>query len=99
MEQLRLELPGGGTVDALRLQDLPAEHVLAFIAMPTGMKEQMGVKLFQLALGSNGASVLEGMTFGELEHLMTEWLTRSGESEEDDTDGTGAGLDWTPPWV
>lgn len=99
MEQVRLELPGGGSVEALRLQDLPAEHVIAFIGMAPGMKEQMGVRLFQLALGSNSASVLEGMTFGELEHVMTDWLTKSGESEEEDPDGRGQGLDWTAPWV
>ena len=99
MEQLTIELPGGGPVEALRLQDLPAEHVMSFIASPPGVKELAGVRLFQLALGSNSADVIQGMTFGELEHVMGDWLTQSGESEERDEDGRGDGLDWTPPWV
>jgi hypothetical protein len=93
LEQVRLELPDGGAVDALRLQDLPAEHVLAFMAMPPGMKEIMGVRLFQLALGSDSENVLDGMTFGELQVLYQDWMTQSLETED------SKGLDWTPPWV
>lgn len=80
---------------ALRLQDLPAEHVTAFIAMPPGMKELAGIKLLQLAVGSTGESVMSGMTFAELDRVMTDWMTRSAESEEADSDGAGAGLDWS----
>lgn len=95
MEQVTIGLPGGGSVNALRLQDLPAEHVVSFISMPPGLKEQMGIRLFQLALGSDNANVLLGMTFGELEHVMQEWLVLSADSESEDPDGRGRGLDWT----
>lgn len=95
MEQVEIGLPGGGSVSALRIQDLPAEHIISFMAMPPGLKEQMGVKLFQLALGSSASEVLSGMTFGELEHVMNEWVSMSAESESEDPDGRGAGLDWS----
>jgi hypothetical protein len=94
METVELQVPGGRRVSALRLQDLPAEHVLAFMSLPVGVKEHMGVKLFKLALGSNGEDVLAGLTFGELEYLMSEWFLLSGESEAEDPDGRGLGLDW-----
>lgn len=95
MEELRLPLPDGGELKALRLQDLPAEHVLAFIGMPPGMKELAGVKLLQLAVGSEGSMALSGMTFAELDGVMTAWMAASGESEETDPDGRGGGIDWS----
>ncbi len=94
MEQVTIELPGGGSVEALRIQDLPAEHIIAFMTMPPGLKEQMSIKLFQLAVGSAHADVLSGMTFGELEHVLSEWMFASAESESGDEDGRGSGLDW-----
>lgn len=95
MEQVELALPGSGrTIAALRFQDLPAEHIIAFMAMPPGMKEQMGVKLLQLAIGRGNADALSGLTFGELEFVMSEWLVLSEESEAHDVDGRGLGLDW-----
>jgi hypothetical protein len=76
METVDLELPGGGSVSALRLQDLPAEHVIAFMGMPPGMKEQMGVRLFQMALGRGQAEVLSGMI------LVTAVSEAAGESRD-----------------
>lgn len=94
MELVSVSLPGGGSVDALRFQDLPAEHIISFMGMPPGFKEQMGIKLFALAAGTNGERALSGLTYGELEHVMSEWFMLSVESEEEDQDGTGSGLDW-----
>lgn len=95
MEEVNVGVPGGGELKALRLQDLPADHVLAFIQMPDGPKQAFGVKLFRLASGPAGSSALDGMTFGELEHVVTEWLILSAESESEDQDGQGSGLDWS----
>jgi len=90
-----VNIPGGGELEALRLQDMPAEHVIAFVGLPPGLKEAMGMRLFIMAAGPEGAAVVSGMTFGELEFLLTEWLTASAESEEHDQDGRGSGLDWS----
>lgn len=95
MEQVELRLPGdgSGTVSALRFQDLPAEHVLAWMTMPPGMKDRMSYGLLRLALGVNSESVLTGLTFGELENMISEWFLASGEAEGGG-DGAGQGLDW-----
>lgn len=94
MEQIELQLPGdGGTVSALRFQDLPAEHILAWMTLPPGMKDRMSYGLLRLALGVNAEGVLSGMTFGELEHVVNEWFHLSGE-HEGGGDGSGSGLDW-----
>lgn len=95
MEQVRIGLPGGGELEALRLQDLPAEHVISFMGLPQGAREMMGVKLLTLALGPKGSRMLAGLTYGELQHVMSEWFFASSESEEHDSDGRGAGLDWS----
>lgn len=97
METVRVGLPGGGELEALRFQDLPAEHVISFMGMPQGFKEQMGVKLFILAAGEPGENALAGMTYGELEHVMQQWFEASADSEEHDSDGRGLGLDWSGP--
>lgn len=97
MEQVRVELPeeaGGGYITALRFQDLPAEHVIAFLGQPPGYKEFMAKKLFILAAGEPGELALEGLTYGELEEVISEWMILSA-----DTDSPGVGLDWTAPWV
>lgn len=78
---------------ALRLQDLPAEHVIAFMGMPPGYKERMGVRLFALASGQEESGMVEGLTFGELETMITDWLVASAETEE--PDGPGVELDWS----
>ena len=95
MEEIRVEIPGGGELKALRLQDLPAEHVTAWHAMPPGIKEAMGIKLFALAVGQSGEEFLVGLTFAELERLVVDWMFQSAESDEMDADGRGAGIDWS----
>ena len=88
---------GGGALSALRLQDLPAEHVIAFMGMPPGYKQATALKLFSMASGMTEDSLLSRLTFGELEHMMEEWMIASAESEEVDPDGTGKGLNWDEP--
>lgn len=95
MEEVRVQLPDGESLTALRLQDLPAEHVIAFLGMPPGFKEQMSVRMLQLAVGKAGVEALYGLTFGELEQVLDSWLTASAESEERDSDGRGDGIDWS----
>jgi hypothetical protein len=95
MELVSVSLPGGGELSALRFQDLPAEHVQAFLSMPPGMKEAMGAKLFILAAGPSSVDVVSGFTYGELQYVLTEWMFASSESEEEDSDGRGKGLDWS----
>lgn len=92
MEEINVPLSGGGELKALRLQDLPAEHVIAFLGMPSGMKEHMAMKLFQLAVGPAASVLVSGMTFGELQDSVSEWLILSADAEDD---GAGAGLDWS----
>lgn len=92
MEEITVPLGGGGELKALRLQDLPAEHVIAFLGMPPGMKEMMAMKLFQLAAGPSSGTLLSGMTFGEMQETVAEWLVMSAMSEDD---VPGAGLDWS----
>lgn len=101
MELVRVNLPeglGGGELEALRFQDMPHEHVIAFIGMPPGYKEAMSVKLFQLAVGEKGAARLEGMTYGEMEQIIRAWVEASDNAtpEEDGGAGEGSGreLDW-----
>lgn len=101
MELVTVELPeglGGGELEALRFQDMPHEHVIAFIGMPPGYKEAMSVKLFQLAVGEKGAEKLIGMTYGEMEQIIRAWVEASDNAtpEEDGGSGEGSGreLDW-----
>jgi hypothetical protein len=95
LELVSVSIPGGGELEALRFQDMPAEHVIAFMGLPPGLKEAMGARLFMLAAGPSGADLVAGMTFGELEHVLSEWLFASAESEAGDSDGRGAGIDWS----
>jgi len=95
MELVNVPKPGGGELEALRLQDMPHEFVTTFMSLPSGLKEVMGVRLFILAAGPSAVELLSGLTFGELEHLLSEWLFASAASEEADRDGRGQGLDWS----
>jgi hypothetical protein len=94
MELVRVTIPGGGELEALRFQDLPAEHVIAFMGMEPGYKELMAKRLFTLAAGEAGENAIRGMTFAELEHTINEWMLVSVKSSEVDEDGRGSGLDW-----
>ncbi len=101
MELVRFKLPstlGGRELEALRFQDMPAEHVIAFLGMPPGYKEAMSMKLLSLAVGEANAKHLEGMTYGEMEQSVNAWLEASDPMGlEDSEDESEEELDWSGP--
>ncbi|UVG35292.1 hypothetical protein SEA_CECE_286 [Microbacterium phage Cece] len=89
MEELTVRV-GERHVKALRLQDLPANHVFAYMAAPEGVREMVAAKLFVLASGDQVD--LGELTFAEVDSAVSDWVAESLETAGDEE---GSGLDWS----